>query len=310
VQNPETQLQKFLNKKQIDKIKKGDLFSEDEIKKITKMLKSLVEQIKDEKIRVFLSNAVDFLGTIEKDEYLSTEEKEKIIGKKQKMGSSYFAATPHRGRSRSRADVEAENEQIEKECPICRNEYDEEKCNPQPLECKHKLCKTCVGLITEPTGQIKCPFCRLRSKSPAASARGLPAAASARGLPAAASARGLPAAASARGLPASASARGMSAASARGMSAVDQLRLITELSALSRQFIESGSLSEHLEMERRIKDIKENIKRQSNDTFLLLFCLIYGILITVYPNLNTFVNMGKTIVGMFVLFIIGVCLKK
>jgi hypothetical protein len=174
VQNPETQLQKFLNKKQIDKIKKGDLFSEDEIKKITKMLKSLVEQIKDEKIRVFLSNAVDFLGTIEKDEYLSTEEKEKIIGKKQKMGSSYFAATPHRGRSRSRADVEAENEQIEKECPICRNEYDEEKCNPQPLECNHKMCKSCVDDMTEPNEEIKCPFCRLRSKSPAASARGPP----------------------------------------------------------------------------------------------------------------------------------------
>ena len=267
------------------------------------MLKSLVEQIKDEKIRVFLSNAVDFLGTIKEDRLLTEEEKvliNKIISKKQKMVSSYFAATPRRqGRSRSRADdVEAENKEKDNTCPVCFERYDKSTHTAKILECTHKLCKKCYDRIKEPNEEIKCPICRQRSKSPAASARGLPAA-SARGLPAA-SARGMSAA----------SARGPPAASARGMSAVDQLRLITELSALSRQFIESGSLSEHLEMERRIKDIKENIKRQSNDTFLLLFCLIYGILITVYPNLNTFVNMGKTIVGMFVLFIIGVCLRK
>ena len=173
--------EKHIIDKNIGKKQNGELFTKDEIKKITEMLKSLGKQIKNEKIRVvFFKNILDVLMTIEKDQVLTTEGNA-VIDKKQKMGSSYFTPTP-RSQGRSRADVEAENKQIEKECPICRNEYDEEKCNPQPLECNHKMCKSCVDDMTEPNEEIKCPFCRLRSKSPAASARGM-SAASARGPP-------------------------------------------------------------------------------------------------------------------------------
>ena len=74
----------------LNKIKNGELFTKDEIKEITEMLKRSSEQIKDKKIRVIFENILDVLGTIEKDQVLTTQEKHiidenigKIIGKKQ-----------------------------------------------------------------------------------------------------------------------------------------------------------------------------------------------------------------------------------
>jgi hypothetical protein len=289
VQSLETQLQKILTK-QIDKIKKGELFSEEEINEIKEMFESLGKQIKDEKIRDVLSKAVDFLGTIKEDRLLSEEEKvliNKIISKKQKMVSSYFAATPRRGRSRSRSragDVAKQNEEIVNECPICRFEYNTGERTPQTLECHptHKLCKTCVGLITEPTGQIKCPMCRQRSKSPAASARGLPAAASARGPP-------------------------------PSRHSTDSVWINYALEAPN--LLEANRRwNEYLARQRVIREAEEDAQRALNrDAIYGLLGTIFTIIMVVgaySPPQYAVLNMGKTIVGMFVLFIIGVCLKK
>jgi hypothetical protein len=283
VQSLETQLQKFLTK-QIDKIKKGELFSEEEIKEIKEMFESLGKQIKDEKIRDVLSKAVDFLGTIKEDRLLTEEEKvliNKIISKKQKMVSSYFAATP-RGRSRSRADyVEAKNEEIDNSCPVCFERYDKSTHTAQILVCTHKLCKTCVGLITEPTGEIKCPMCRQRSKSPAASARGLPAA-------------------SARGPPPS-----------RHSPESEWINYALEAPNLQEA---NRIWNESLAIQQAIREAREDAQRALNrDAIYGLLGTIFTIIVVVgaySPPQFAVLNMGKTIVGMFVLFIIGVCLKK
>ena len=221
----------------LNKIKNGELFTKDEIKEITEMLKRSSEQIKDKKIRVIFENILDVLGTIEKDQVLTTQEKHiidenigKIIGKKQdgelfkeiiemlknlggqiedkkirvvfknildvlmtiekdqvlekavidkknKISLSYF--TPRRGRSRSRSrradDVAKEDE----ECFICHEEYNTTTHAPTPLTCdtRHTFCKECVVKMTEPSGEIKCPLCRQRSKSPAGPRRPPPASA-------------------------------------------------------------------------------------------------------------------------------------
>jgi hypothetical protein len=80
---------------QLDKVKNGQLFSKYEVKEIKKMLKSLGEQIKDEKIRLGFKNVLTLLGTIKEDRLLTTEEKG-IISRILQATKSRFAHSARR----------------------------------------------------------------------------------------------------------------------------------------------------------------------------------------------------------------------
>ena len=94
----------------LDKIKNGKLLSKDEVKEIKKMLKSLGEQIKDEKIRLDFKNVLTLLRTIKEDRLLTTEEKDSIL----QATKSRFAHSA-RGRSNSTHS--------DTKCPQCNEKY-------------------------------------------------------------------------------------------------------------------------------------------------------------------------------------------
>ena len=175
----------------LDKIKNGEPFSKVEIDKITEMFKSFGKQIKNKKIRDAFEKVLHFLGTIEEDRSLTSKETSKMImiwnkiyeGVKRKIGlpSHFTHQIQTRGRSRSRADIAAENEKIENRCPLCYEPYDEMEHTLKTIEeCGHKLCNSCAIIMTK-NGDIKCHSCRVTSKSPARGSGSAPA--SARGPP-------------------------------------------------------------------------------------------------------------------------------
>uniref|UniRef100_A0A8C3QY09 E3 ubiquitin-protein ligase RNF182 n=1 Tax=Cyanoderma ruficeps TaxID=181631 RepID=A0A8C3QY09_9PASS len=58
--------------------------------------------------------------------------------------------------------------QLEDECPICTEPYDEQRHKPAVLNCNHGLCRACLRAIMDTAtgaelGRVRCPICRQKT---------------------------------------------------------------------------------------------------------------------------------------------------
>jgi hypothetical protein len=201
-----------------------DIIKTDDVKKMQDILKKLEKLVDNKKFKQVVA---DMLMAMSEQRFLSGDENTRFINMLKKLSkdnifNSLLAQIKSsqeirdfmrdtisekicKKRSRFAAAVEA--------CDVCYEKYtgkhntDEEikSCNkdncraPVNLKCihgkTHVFCHTCVAILTDKDGNIKCPTCRCRSKSPSRNAQGAPL--SSRGAPL--SSRGAPL--SSRGAP-------------------------------------------------------------------------------------------------------------